>query len=78
VFAAILGLLNAFLRPILMFLTMPLSCLTFGLFALVVNGFMFWLATQLFPGVTVGSFWDAVVGALVVSAVSFLVSGLAK
>lgn len=78
VFAAILGLLNTFLRPVLSVLTLPLSCLTFGLFAIVVNGFVFWLVTQVYAGVAVGSFWDAIVGAIVVSAVSYIASGLVK
>lgn len=74
VFAAVLGLLNAFLRPVLTFLTLPLSCLTFGLFAIIVNGFVFWLAAQLYQGVRVASFLDAIIGALVVSVVSFVLS----
>jgi putative membrane protein len=74
VFAAILGLLNMFLRPVISFFALPLSCLTFGLFAIVVNGFVFWLATRVFAGVSVGSFVDAILGALVVSAVSFVVN----
>ncbi|MHB1132115.1 MAG: phage holin family protein [Chloroflexota bacterium] len=75
-FAGILALLNIFLRPILQLLAAPLSCLTFGLFALVVNGFVFWLATQAFAGVRVGSFLDAIIAAVVVSVVSFVVSRL--
>lgn len=75
-FAALLGLLNAVLRPVLGLLTLPLTCLTFGLFAIVVNGFLFWLATQVFPGVRVNSFFDAVIAALVVSVVSFVANRL--
>jgi putative membrane protein len=74
VFALVLGLLNAFLRPILLLLTLPLTLLTLGLFTLVVNGIVFWVA-QLFPfGVRVQDFGGALLGALVVSVVSFVAS----
>lgn len=76
IFAAILALLNTFVRPVLGLLALPITCLTFGLFTVVINGFTFWLATQLFDGVSVGSFWDAIIAALVVSLVSFFVSKL--
>jgi putative membrane protein len=74
VFAVVLGILNAFLRPILLLLTLPLNLLTLGLFTLVVNAIVFWLATQLPGGVHVADFGAAFLGALVVSAVSFVAS----
>jgi putative membrane protein len=76
IFALILGILNAFLRPILLLLTLPLNLLTLGLFTLVVNAIVFWLATQL-PGgsaVHVQDFGAAFIGALFVTAVSFVAS----
>jgi len=78
VFAGILGIFNMVLRPIVNFLALPLNCLTFGLFAVVINGFMFWLATQVYHGVTVASFLDAIIAALVVSVVSAILSHLLK
>ncbi|MCL5110964.1 MAG: phage holin family protein [Chloroflexi bacterium] len=74
VFAAILALLNIFVRPVINFFALPLTCLTFGLFVVVINGFVFWLAAFLYPAVHVGSFADAILGALVVSVVSFVVN----
>ena len=74
IFALILGLLNAFLRPILLLLTLPLNLLTLGLFTLVVNAIVFWLASQIDVGVHVADFGAAFLGALVVSAVSFIAS----
>jgi putative membrane protein len=74
VFALILGLLNAFLRPILLLLTLPLNLLTLGLFTLVVNAIVFWLATVIQGGVQVADFGAAFVGALLVSVVSFIAS----
>src|SRR5204863_6895566 len=73
-FALILGILNAFLRPILLLLTLPLNLITLGLFTLVINAIVFWVATQLPGGVHVVDFGAAFVGALVVSAISFVAS----
>jgi len=75
VFAVILGVLNAFLRPILLLLTLPLNLLTLGLFTLVVNAIVFWLATVIQgSGVQVADFGAAFLGALVVTVVSFVAS----
>jgi len=75
VFAVILGVLNAFLRPILLLLTLPLNLLTLGLFTLVVNAIMFWLASVVQGGgVQVADFGAAFLGALIVSVVSFVAS----
>ena len=74
VFAAlVLGFINGIVRPILVILTLPITVLTLGLFYLVVNGVAFFLAAWLVPGFAVGSFGSAVLGALVVSLVSWFV-----
>jgi putative membrane protein len=78
VFAIILGLLNAFLRPILLLLTLPLNLLTLGLFTLVVNAIVFWLASRFDVGIQVDSFSAAFLGALLVSVVSFVASRVLK
>ena len=74
IFALVLGVLNAFLRPILLLLTLPLNLLTLGLFTLVVNAIVFWLASQFDIGVHVVDFGAAFIGALIVSVVSFVAS----
>jgi len=74
VFALILGVLNAFLRPVLLLLTLPLNLLTLGLFTLVINAIVFWLATLVQADVRVADFGAAFLGALVVSVVSFVAS----
>lgn len=75
VFAVILGILNAFLRPILLLLTLPLNLLTLGLFTLVVNAIVFWLATLIQGGgIRVADFGAAFLGALIVTIVSFVAS----
>jgi len=78
VMAAVLGLINAIIRPILALLSCGCIVATLGLFMLVINTFTFWLAsyvTNLFNlGFEVESLWAAFLGALVVSVVSFLLS----
>lgn len=78
VFAVVLGLLNGTVRPLLLLLTLPLNLVTLGLFTLVVNAVVFWLAS-LFPiGVRVDGLRGAFVGSLMVSAVSFVASRMAR
>lgn len=73
-FALVLGALNALVKPILLFLTLPLNLLTLGLFTFVINAAVFWLAAQLPLGVSVNGFLGAFLAALVVSVVSFVLS----
>jgi len=74
--ALVIGLLNAFLRPVLILLTLPVNVLTLGLFTLVVNGCVFYLAASLVKGFHVTGFWSAMVAALVFSIVSFFLNML--
>ena len=67
----VLGLLNAFLRPILLLFTLPLTIMTLGLFTLVINGIVFYLAAHLVDGFRVTSFGTAFVAALLFSLFSF-------
>ena len=69
--AAILGLLNSIVRPILIFLTLPVTLVTLGLFILVINAAMVLLADRLIDGFTVNGFWWA----LAFSVVQWLVQG---
>jgi putative membrane protein len=74
----VLGLLNAIVRPILIFFTLPLTIVTLGLFILVINGFTFWLAAKFVPGFHVNNFGMALLGAIVVSLLSFVFSFFIK
>lgn len=80
--ALIFGLLNALLRPLLNVLTCPLILLTLGLFTLVINTFLFWLAgvigANFGVGFTVAGFWPAFLGGLIVSVVSVLLTMIFK
>jgi putative membrane protein len=72
--ALLLGIVNAFIRPIFVFLTLPLTVLTLGLFLLVINGLMLWLVAVLVGGFHVNGFWGAVVGSILISIVSWILS----
>jgi putative membrane protein len=74
--ALVLGLVNAVVRPIMVVLTLPITVLTLGLFYLVVNGIALGIAAWLVPGFAVASLGSAIVGALIVSVISFLLSRL--
>lgn len=72
--AAVLGILNAIFRPVLIFLTLPINILTLGLFTFVINGLLLMMASCTISGFTVGGFWSAFFGAIIVSIVSWLLS----
>ena len=70
----LLGILNAFVRPFLLIISVPLILLTLGLFILVLNGLLLLLVPHVVVGFHVDSFWSAFWGAIVVSVVSWLLS----
>ena len=72
--AFLLGIVNAIIRPILVLFTLPLTVVTLGLFLLVINGFMLWLVSALVGGFHVSGFWGAVLGSILISLVSWLLS----
>src|SRR5687768_14688503 len=74
--ALVLGLVNAVVRPIMVVLTLPITVLTLGLFLLVVNGIALAIAAWLVPGFRVATLGSAVLGALVISLVSYLLGRL--
>lgn len=75
VFAALaLGMVNAFLRPLVILFTLPLNILSLGLFTLVINGFLFYLVSKLIRGFIIVGFWNAFWGSLLFSAISFILN----
>jgi putative membrane protein len=76
--ALVIGLINALIRPVLLILTIPITILTLGLFLLVLNALLFWLAAALVAGFLVAGFWWAFLGALIMSIVGFALSFLVK
>jgi putative membrane protein len=70
----ILAFVNAFIRPIFLLLTLPLTVMTLGLFTLVINGALFKLTSVLVPGFHVGGFWSALGGAVIYSILVLLIN----
>lgn len=68
--AVLLGVLNVFIRPILVILTLPITIITLGLFTFVINAILFWLVAHFVTGFDVDSFFSALLGSLIVSVVS--------
>lgn len=74
--SAVLGLVNTIIRPILVLLTLPATVLTLGLFIFVINGLLFWMVASFLEGFEVAGFWSGVLGAIVYSLISWLLSAL--
>jgi putative membrane protein len=72
--ALLLGFVNAIIRPVLIFLTFPLTLITFGLFLLVINALMIELVAWMVKGFTVSSFWTALFASIFISLLSFIIS----
>jgi len=75
--AFIFGVINLFLRPILVLLTLPAVILTLGLLLIIINAFLLWLTGVIVPGFTVDDFfWAAILGALIIAVVNFVLDML--
>jgi putative membrane protein len=72
--ALVLGLVNAFVRPLLVLLTLPVTLLTLGLFLFVINALLFWFVANVVQGFTVAGFWAALVGSILYSVITLITS----
>lgn len=72
--AAVIGLFNMLLRPILVVLTLPVTLVTLGLFLFVINALLFWAASGVLNGFHVNGFWAAMLGSLIYSALMLVVN----
>ena len=72
----VLGLLNIFVKPLLVILTLPITILTLGLFLFVINAVLFWFAASFIDGFAVSGFWPAFFGSLIVTIISTFASKL--
>jgi putative membrane protein len=70
----ILGIVNAVIRPILIILTLPLTVFTFGFFLLIINGLMLGLVSYFVPGFYVSGLGGAIIGSILISIVSWILS----
>ncbi len=69
-----LGVINAIIRPVIIFLTLPINILSLGLFTFIINGFMLYITAATIKGFDIHGFWWAVLSALLLSIISFIVS----
>jgi len=76
--AAVLGILNLFLRPIAIILTLPLNILSFGLFTFAINALMLMITSKTISGFEVKGFWAAVIGSLIISIISWVINTLVR
>ena len=74
--ALVLGLVNAIIRPVLILLTLPVTVLTLGLFIFVINALLFWLVGSILDGFHVQGFVGALIGSILFSIVSWLLSAI--
>jgi len=68
--AVVLGILNSIIRPILIIFTLPITILTLGLFAFIINGALFLFAASFIEGFSVDNFWYALLGSILMSVIS--------
>ncbi|MFZ1530219.1 MAG: phage holin family protein [Ferruginibacter sp.] len=78
IFALILGFLNAIVKPILVFLTLPATIITLGLFLLVINALMVIFADKFIDGVRVDGFWWALLFSILLSVITSFLHGLVE
>jgi putative membrane protein len=74
--AAVIGLVNMLIRPVLVLLTLPVTVLTLGLFILVINGLLFFFVGNILKGFEVASLWSGILGALLYSLISWALAAL--
>ena len=74
--AAVIGLVNMLIRPVLVLLTLPVTILTLGLFIFVINGLLFYLVGHILQGFEVHSLWTGVLGAVLYSLISWVLTAL--
>lgn len=72
--ALVLGLLNLFIKPLLLILTLPINILTLGLFTLVINALIIMMASAIVPGFKVDGFWYSMLFSVVLSVILYLIN----
>jgi putative membrane protein len=74
--ALIFSLVNAIIRPLVILLSLPAIVLTLGLFTLVINAFMLFLVTKIYPSFHLRSFWTAIIATIIIWVVNYLLTEL--
>jgi putative membrane protein len=75
--ALVLGLVNTFIKPLLLLLTLPLNILTLGLLTFVINALLILLTSSIVPGFVVAGFWWALLFSLVLSVINYILGSIA-
>lgn len=78
VLAVVLGIINVFIKPVVMLLTLPVNIVTLGIFSLVINALFILLAAMIVPDFSVSGFWSAFFFAIVLSLVNALFGAMTK
>ena len=78
VVALVLGIINTFLRPLIILITLPINIFTLGLFTFFINGFLFFLVSKIVKDFVIIGFWPAFFGSLLFSAISLFLSLMIK
>jgi putative membrane protein len=76
--AIVIGLVNTFIRPILQLIALPISILTFGITAIIINVLLLWGSSKLVPGFEIATFWTAFFASILLSLVSWFMHTLAS
>lgn len=74
--AIVIGLINIFIKPLIMLLALPINILTLGFFTLIVNALMLWLSAAIVAGFEINGFWAAFLGSISLSALSMIINKL--
>ncbi len=72
--ALLLGILNIFIKPVLLLLTLPINILSLGIFTLIINGLLLWLVGTVVAGFTISGFFTAILGSIIISILSILLN----
>lgn len=78
VVAFVIGIINVFLRPLIIFITLPLNILTLGVFTFFINGFLLYMVSKIVKGFVITGFWPAFLGYILFSIISLLLSMILK
>lgn len=76
--AVVIGIINTLIKPVLQIIALPISIITFGVAAFLINVFLLWFASTLVPGFEIAGFWTAVISSIVLSVVSWFLNRLEK
>lgn len=72
--SALLGIFNVFIKPILIFITLPINLLTLGLFTFVINALLLYMVSSIVKGIYLDSFWSALLASIIISILSMIIN----